>query len=117
MNDSKKRLFLFWKIGKNVVEKQNCYENAVSKYSDLCSYYYGMSRTFCRSRIHLMKNFYLCFPIFIDDMKKLQWEHYIELLSLTDSKKRLFYFQVAIFCECSVLELKEMIIDCFYDRI
>lgn len=113
----KNRLFLFWKIGKSVFEKQDFYENVVSKYSCFYSYYYGMSKTFSRENIRMMRNFYLCFPIFSPVMLYLSWEHYVELICILDYKKRYFYFNVAIFCRSSVLELRNIINGECYERI
>ena len=97
--------------------KQKSYENVISKYSDLCSYYFGMSQTFSRENIHFMKKFYQYFPIYIPELNKLKWEHYVELLKIGDSKKRYFYLRIAIFCKGSVLELKDVINNNIYDAI
>ena len=35
-----------FKVGQTVFKKQNCCENAVSKYSNYLKYYFGMSNTF-----------------------------------------------------------------------
>lgn len=115
--NTKKRLYLFWKIGKYVLERQEFCENAIYKYARLCAYHYGMSQTFSRENVRVMTNFYISFPIFIPEMIKLEWEHYVELLKIADCKKRLFYFQTAIFCKSSVEELHQVITNCFYEEV
>ena len=111
------RLYLFWQVGKYVFQKQNFCENAVYKYSTLCSYHYGMSDAFSVENVKMMRMFYLCFPFLFPTMKKLKWEHYLELLKVSDTKKRYFYFKTAIFCNGSILDLRDMIYNDFYDKI
>ncbi len=103
------RLLLFWKIGKNVFLSQKRYENVISKCSDLCSYHYGMTETFSRENIRYMRQFYECFPIYLPEFNKLDWEHYIELIKIRDLKERYFYLKATIFCSGSVVELRDII--------
>lgn len=113
----KNRLYLFWLIGKYVFEKQKTYENIFSKVSNFLSYYYGMSDTFTIYNIKMMRNFYCFFPIFVYEINKLQWEHYLKLLIISDYRERYFYFNVAIFCRSDVLELENMISDGIYEAL
>lgn len=113
----KKRLFLFWKIGKVVFQRQKYYENAVLKYSNFFSYCYGMSETFSVNNIHYMKRFYSCFPIYVEELNKLTFEHYKLLVNVYDAKTRYFYFRVALFCRSSVEELKGIILNDVYNCI
>ena len=113
----KDHLFLFWNIGKNIHFNSGRYENIVSKYSEFYSYKYGMSRTFTRENIRYMKRFYCKFPIFINGLTKLEWEHYVLLLRISDVRELYFYFRVAIFCRSSVSDLNDIINNMFYKRI
>lgn len=113
----KKRLFLFWKIGKNVFEGQDLLENAVLKYSTLCTYRYGMSETFSTINVYYMEKFYLAFPIYRDDLNKLSFEHYKLLVDISEMKRRYFYFRLSIFCRSTVDELRFNIINNLYDVI
>ena len=113
----KKRLFLFWKIGKFVCGKQKYYENAPKKYSTFFSYYYGMSEVFSRSNISYMIKFYCSFPVYFKTFEKLEFEYYKLLVNISDSKCRYFYFRVAIFCRSSVQELKALIKNNVYSYI
>ena len=115
--DIKKRLFLFWKIGKSVCEKQKYCDNVVKKYSTFFSYYYGMSEIFSRSNILYMLKFYLSFPIYLDIFENLKFEHYKLLVDINDKECRNFYFRVALFCKSSVFELRTLIRENIYNYI
>ena len=105
----KSRLFLFWNIGKNVYKKQKYFENIYEKYSIYCSYLFGMSDFFTRENIRYMKRFYCVFPIYYDSLSRLSWEHYKLLLKVYDREDLYFYYNVALFCNSSMLELKYLI--------
>ncbi len=92
-------------------------DNATSKYSCYFQYKYGMTECFSRENINLMKRLYLCFPIFNDRLLELDWEHYLELLNISDNRKRMFYYKIALFCHSSIYELKFSINNYFYERI
>lgn len=110
----KKNLFLFWKVGQTVFKKQNCCENAVSKYSNYLKYYFGMSNTFSIGNVNYMKKFYCCFPNYINEFNKLSFEHYKLLVDISDIGERYFYFRIAVFCRSSVQELNDVIKDKIY---
>lgn len=113
----KNKLFFFWNIGKNICFNRERYENIILKYSEFYSYKYGTSSTFTRENIHYMKRFYCKFPIFINVFTKLEWEHYVLLLRISDARELYFYFRVAIFCRSSVSDLNHIINNNFYNRI
>ena len=115
--DINKRLFLFWKIGKYVCERQKYCENAVKKYSLFFSYYYGMSETFSRSNISYMIRFYCSFPIYLFEFENLDFDHYKLLVNVNDMRSRYFYFRLAIFCRSSVNDLRFMIKNDVYNCI
>lgn len=68
-----------------------------------------MSKTFSRENVNYMRKFYQCFPIYIDELNKLNWEHYLELLKISNLKERYFYLKTTIFCKGSVKDLKDII--------
>ena len=109
MVNVKNQLYSFWLIGKYVFQKQKDYENSFCAVSNFLSYYYGMSNTFTIFNIKMMRNFYCCFPIFICDMNRLHWEHYLQLVTIIDVEERYFYFRVAIFCRSNADELQSLI--------
>ena len=113
----KKQLFLFWKIGKLIFDKQNYYENIVLKMSNYLSYYYGMSSTFSIENINYMRKFYYCFPNYIENLNKLSFEHYKLLVNINEAEERYFYFWIALFCRSSVEELKSLILNNIYSCI
>lgn len=113
----KNRLLLFWKIGKYVYEKQNKYENVIAKCSNACSYYFGNSYLFSRSNIRFMKCFYLCFPIFYDELAKISWEQYIELFNMQSREEFYFYFYLSMFFNSSLGDTKEFIENNYFLRI
>ena len=112
-----KPLCLFWKIGKIVFFKQKCYENAVSKFSEYFSYYFGSSNIFSITNIRYMKKFYCCFPIYYEELNRLDFEHYKLLVNINENEERYFYFRLAMFCRSSVLELKDIIKNDYYNLI
>lgn len=79
------------------------------KYSDLCSYKYGSSRTFSMNNVKYMEKFYKSFPIYYDSLSKLTFEHYKLLVDVNDLESRYFYYRVALFCRSSVEELRYII--------
>lgn len=117
LNINKNRLFLFWKVGKFVFKKQKSCENAILKYAKLCQYHYGMSYVFTRENVRYMTRFYQFFPIYLPQMNKLKWEHYLELLKINNLRERYFYFKLTLFCKGSVLDLRNSIKNEIYNLI
>ena len=72
---------MFWNIGKNVFEHQNFLDNATNKYSNYFQYKFGMTECFSRENVNLMRKLYLCFPIFNDNLLKLDavWNPRVDL--------------------------------------
>ena len=113
----KKRLFLFWYIGKCVYNKQKLCENVILKYSNYLTYYYGMTNVFSVGNVNYMKKFYCCFPIYVKALNQLSFEHYKLLVDISVVNKRYFYFRVALFCRSSVEELSYLIYNDLYSYI
>ncbi len=108
---------LFWKIGKIVCEEKESCENIIQKYSDYCSYYFGNSIQFTRENIHLMKRFYMNFPIYHSKLNEFSWEQYQLLLSIQDKKERAFYYSLLILFQSNYQELVELLENHYYERI
>lgn len=85
--------------------------------SNYYSYRYGLSETFSIYNIQLMKCFYLCFPIFRKQLLELEWDHYILLFSISDFRKRMFYFHTCLFCKLTIFQLQMAIEQLLYERI
>ena len=117
MIPNKNRLFCFWKIGKIAYEKQYQYDNIIEKLSNYCSYYYGDSQLFTRENIHMMKRFYLNFPIFYNSLQKISWEQFELLLMLPNKKERVFYFYLSLFFHSDYDETFSFISNHYYQRI
>ncbi len=117
MNLNKYSNFLFWNIGKNVYEEQSSCENPVKKYSDYCSYLFGDSLLFTREKIHLMKRFYLNFPIFYEKLEKISWRQFELLLKIPNKKERNFYFYLILLFQSNYDETYEFIKNNYYIRI
>ena len=110
-------IFLLWNIGKCVYEQQSLCENIIQKYSDYYSYYFGDSIVFTRENIHLMKRFYLNFPIFHKKLENICWEQYQLLLKIQNKKERNFYFALSLLFRSNYEETCELISNQYYVRI
>ena len=110
----KKILLFFWSICKFSYEKNKYFDNVLEKLSVYFSYYYGASSIFSLENIRLMRRFYCFFPMYIDSMNKLNWEHYKILVNIFDKNERMFYYQLAIFCKCNDYELNELVKNSYY---
>ena len=108
-------LLLFWNIGKKVYYDTS--SNAIEKYSNHYSYYYGNSYLFNRENIRLMKVFYICFPIFYKKLNNISWEQYKLLFNINDRKERLFYFYISLFFNSDFEDTNNFIDNDYYLRI
>ena len=113
----KNRLYLFWLIGRNVYNKQKSYANVCCKYSEYYSYKYGNSNMFSRDNLKYMSNFYCRFPMYLDCLTKLSWNHYRLILNISDNDEQYFYFRIALFCRSSVEELRYLINNNYFYKI
>ena len=76
-----------------------------------------MTNTFSVVNVNYMKKFYCCFPIYVDELNKLTFDHYKLLVNVCDINERYFYFRVAIFCRSTVFELSSIINGKIFDFI
>ena len=114
MNQS---VYTFWKIGRLVWNKRSNYFNPIEKFSLIFSYFYGNSYYFDRNDIRLMRRFYLDFPIFYEEMNKISWNQYKEIMILNNKKERYFYYYLSLFFSSDISETKELILNDYYSRI
>ncbi len=117
MHFDKYTLSLFWNIGKSVYEDENKCENAVKKYADYYSYYYGDSIIFTRENIHIMKRFYMNFPIFHKKLEMISWDQYQLLLRINNKMERSFYFYISLLFHNNYEETLELINNQYFCRI
>ena len=89
----------------------------VQKYSDYYSYYYGNSILFTRENIHMMKKFYINFPIFNDQLENISWEQYQLLLKIPNKKERNFYFYLSLLFHSNYEGTFKFIENQYYSRI
>ena len=108
---------LYWYIGKKIYELRNKCINPCEVISNYYSYSYGNSYRFSRENVSIMRNFYLCFPIYIDSYDKLSWSHFKLLIKIKNSNIRNFYLSIILFCNSSVFELENIINSSLYKRI
>lgn len=99
------------------MEKDFYCENIISKCSRYLSYYFGNSTMFSCDNVIFMRKFYRYFPIFLERMYSLDWNSYLELLKLKNKKACYFYFNLALFCNYNLDELKLAIKNEMYYRI
>ncbi len=117
MNLEKYKISLFWNIGKSVYEDENKCENSVKKYSDYYSYYYGDSIIFTRENIHIMKRFYMNFPIFYKQLELISWRQYQLLFQINDKEERNFYFYLSLLFHSTYQDTLELIQNQYYFRL
>ncbi len=96
-------------IGRRVYNTKNIYSSSIYKYSTFCSYRFGSTNSFSVFNVKMLERFYCTFPIYASRLNELTWDHYIELFRISDFSRRYFYFEVALFCRSSVLDLRTII--------
>lgn len=111
------KVFFFWKIGKYAYENQNNYDNIIEKLSVFCSYQFGDSRLYSRENIHMMRRFYLSFPVFYKKLMSFSWEQFKLLLMISDKKERYFYFYLSLLFKSNYQGTLEFILNDYYMRI
>lgn len=112
----------YWSIGEKIVEfEQEGKEKAdygsklLSRLSKDLKSEYG--RGFSQSNVYLMRLFYLRYSKFQTVSGKLNWSHYVEILSVSEELARNFYEKQCIKENWSVRELKRQINSMIFERI
>ena len=106
---NKNRLFLFWSVGKFACEAQKREFVRYRRMVECVQYYFGMSETFSLSNVKTMIKFYVSFPIYTEQLEKLDWNYYLKLLEIKNHSKRMYYYRVAIFSECDFDTFNELL--------
>ena len=106
---NKNRLFLFWSVGKFAFEAQKREFVSDRRMVEFLQYYFGMSETFSLSNVKTMIKFYVSFPIYTEQLEKLDWNYYLKLLEIKNHSKRMYYYRVAIFSECDFDTFNELL--------
>lgn len=107
----KNRLFLYWHVGKFVFEYQKKYPNTYGKLSSFLQYYFGMTNLFSLKKIIEMERFYIYFPIYNNNLEKLDWDYYLELIKIKNCCLRMIYYKIAIFSECDFDTFKSLLLE------
>lgn len=112
----------YWNIGRIIAE----YEQTVPERAD-----YGkqtlkelskaltseFGKGFSRANLYNMRQFYMAYEKVQTLSGQLNWSHYCELLSISDSDKRSFYEKEAINANWSVREMKRQIDSSLFERL
>ena len=112
------RVIVYYEIGKLLSEAGRHYgENIIGEYSKKLTVEVG--KKYNKRTLFRMRQFY---NIFSDEkvsplVTQLTWSHYIELLSLKDKNKILYYINIAIEQNLSKRRLREKIKANEYDRL
>ena len=109
--------YFYWNIGKKIFHLKNTCSNPNEYVSTIYSYTFGNSKLFNRENIIFMKNFYLCFPIYIERFNELSWNHFKLLLKVKNKKDRNLYLWIALFCKSSLEELEIIINHSYFSKI
>jgi len=107
----------YWNIGKLVYEKESSCSNAIQKYSDYFSYLFGNSFLFTRENIHLMKRFYMNYPIYDNHLELLSWDQYELFLKIKNKEERQFYYYISLLFHSDYEESLTFICNNYFVRI
>ncbi len=104
----------YWQIGQYIVEfeqggntKAEYGEKLLERLSKDLSFQFG--KGFSLSNIYRFKQFYQCYPILAtlsQELNKLSWSHFIELLKIESTLERSFYQKQTVIENWSIRELK-----------
>lgn len=107
----------YWNIGKEIYNLKGHCSNPCEYISNYYSYKFGDSYKYSRENISIMRNFYLCFPIYINYYDNLSWNHFKLLIGVRDKIIRNFYLRIILFCNSSEDDLNYFINSYLFERI
>ena len=113
-------LFMYWNIGKRIVEYQGNNERAkygdklIERLSNELTKDYGSG--FAKSNLKRMCQFYLCFEKGASLRHQLSWTHYKYIITVKNPLARDYYINEAVFRQLSVRELERLIKTNTYER-
>ena len=114
-------IHLYWNIGKMIVEKQE--GNKRAKYGDLLieeiskKLIENFGKGFSKTNLKNMRKFYSEYSIGQTLSDQLTWSHYLELIKISDKKKRDFYMHECISSNWDVRELQRQRTTLLYERL
>ena len=129
INESRKRvinyanytlLFVYWNLGKMIVEEQGGEERA--KYGDRIIEELSKRMTadfgegYDSRKLRRIRQFYLMFTNWVSVRPELSWTHYIKIFTIQEQHIRDYYIEEAIKGNWSVRQLERQINTCAYSR-
>lgn len=112
---------LYWNIGRMIVEKQE--GNKRAKYGDFLiekiskKLIENFGKGFSSRNLKRMRKIYMYYPKGTTMLSQLSWSHYLELMKISDKKKRDFYMRECISSNWDVRELQRQRTTLLYERI
>lgn len=70
-----------------------------------------MTNLFSLKKIIEMERFYIYFPIYNNNLEKLDWDYYLELIKIKNCCLRMIYYKIAIFSECGFDTFKSLLLE------
>ena len=112
----------YWQIGEKIInyeqhgeERAEYGSNLLNRLSKDLKSKYG--KGFSRRNILNMRNFYFLYPKWQTVPAKLNWSHFVELLSISDDLARSFYEKQSVHENWSVRELKRQRQSGLFERL
>ena len=112
---------LYWNIGRMIVEKQE--GNKRAKYGDFLiekiskKLIENFGKGFSSRNLKRMRKLYMYYPKGTTMLSQLTWLHYLELIKISDKKKREFYMHECISSNWDVRELQRQRTTLLYERL
>lgn len=111
-----------WEIGKHIIEFEQGGHERAEYGSDLLSniskdFKLRFGKGFGRRNVLDMRRFYLSYPKWQTVSAKLNWSHFIVLISISDESTRKFYEKQSIHENWSKRELERQIYSSLYERL
>ena len=114
-------LYLYWNIGKIIVDIQDGKKRAKYGESVLEQLSFKLTNEFGNGfsyrNLRRIRQFYLFFPNWTSVMANLTWTHYIEIIKIKEEVKRNFYMKECMEAKWSVRELQRQIKSRMFERI
>ncbi len=119
-NINSEMIFVYWQIGKMIVEKQGGKERAEYGEGLIKELAIKMTRDFGKGfddrELRRMRQFYSTFPIWDAVCPELSWSHYRLLVRIEDDDARNFYMKESVDANWSVRQLQREINTFSYQR-
>ena len=109
-NLDSEKLNLYWCIG-NELNKLDC--NLINSLSKKLVSKYGDEYNI--NNLNNMYQFYMCYPLWNDELTKLSFDYYLELIKIKDKDKREFYYKETINNKWDLITLELKIETLYYE--